>query len=60
MNKSNNQISLIKLPMLIKTVPIGKVLHKHLLNFFANFTSICLMFLPGVTYNSLAYKKAKK
>ena len=39
--------------MLIKTVSNGKVLHKHLLNFFCQLQ-------PGVTYNSLAYKKAKK
>ena len=39
--------------MFIKTVPIGKVLHKQLLNFFCQLQ-------PGVTCNSLAYKKAKK
>ena len=54
MNNSNNQISHIQLPIFIKTVPIGKVLHKQLLNFF-----FCQL-QPGVTYNSLAYKKTKK
>ena len=44
MNNSNNQISHIQLPIFIKTVPIGKVLHKQLLNFFfANFSLALLI-----------------